>query len=72
MFGNFHGFAPHLLMQMYDFCMADSRDCVVNALQRKSHYEFLFWELLGLSLNFQINVSVSDIYRVRGVLTPVF
>jgi hypothetical protein len=37
-------------------------------------YIFLFWKLRGLSPNFHIHVSVSDlhIYRVRGVLSPDF
>ncbi len=29
-------------------------------------YVFLFWELRGLSPNFQINVSVSDLYKFPG------
>jgi hypothetical protein len=28
-------------------------------------YVFLFWELLGLSPNYQIHVSVSDLYIPR-------
>jgi hypothetical protein len=28
-------------------------------------YEFLFWELCGLSPNFRIHVSVSDLYIPR-------
>jgi hypothetical protein len=31
-------------------------------LQRKSHFVFIFWELRGLSSNFNNHVSVSDLY----------
>jgi hypothetical protein len=34
-------------------------------LQRKSHLCFLYWELHGLSPNFHIHVSVSDLYIPR-------
>ena len=35
------------------------------ALQRKSIYLFLFWELRGHSPNFHIQVSVSDLHILR-------
>jgi hypothetical protein len=35
------------------------------ALQRKSHLCIFFWELRGLSPNFGIHVSVSDLYIPR-------
>jgi hypothetical protein len=36
-----------------------------TALQRNSVYIFLFWDLRGLSPNFHIHVSVSDLYIPR-------
>jgi hypothetical protein len=38
----------------------------MTTLQGKSQFMyFFFWELRGLSLNFQIDVSVSDLYISR-------
>jgi hypothetical protein len=38
---------------------------VDTALQRKSPFVFLFWELRGLSPNFHVHVSESDLYIPR-------
>jgi hypothetical protein len=35
-------------------------DCSENLI-----YALLFWELRGLNLNFDIHVSVSDLYSLR-------
>jgi hypothetical protein len=41
------------------------RSKVGPALQENPIYVFLFWELRGLSPNFHIHVSVSDLYIPR-------
>jgi hypothetical protein len=41
-------------------CAADA-----SALQGKSHYVLLFWELRGLSPNFHMHVSANDFYIPR-------
>jgi hypothetical protein len=43
-------------------CCCFSQCIRVTTLQRKSHYVLLFWELRGLSPNFHIHVSESDLY----------
>ncbi len=46
-------------------CLPITKTYLMPALQRKSHFCIHFWELRGLSPNFHIHVSVSDLYIPR-------
>ncbi len=52
---------------MVRFFLARHLHCSENPI-----YVFLFWEQRGLSPNFHIHVSVSDLYRPRSGLHTVF
>jgi hypothetical protein len=57
------------MLKLTWYRMRDTQVLIINAytLQRKSHllYVFLFWELCGISPNFHIHVSMSDLYVPR-------
>jgi hypothetical protein len=46
-------------------------NAVSCTLQQIPIYEFLFWELRGLSPNFNVHVSVSDLY-ISTFGPPIF
>jgi hypothetical protein len=49
-------------MMLLHSCSKKTEEDTVPQCNENPIYVFLFWELRGLSLNFHIHVSVSDLY----------